>query len=174
MKGSNHAFLLLALLPVPKFIHKDRSTRGVLESRMIHECLDFILPLKRVAEIGTMMSDPAGSPRFHPSCCIHGRHARGLLLAAVVGKTSHLRRLTNDLAIHFGTSHGHLQPPLHDYMPSRKRFILGTSSHMPRLPKRENRDQLSVLDSSPTHQPSTVSWRHLETEEITGRGHRDT
>jgi Plavaka transposase len=42
-KRSNHAFLLLALLPVLKFIHKDRPICGVLESRMIHECLDFIL-----------------------------------------------------------------------------------------------------------------------------------
>ena len=38
-KATNHAFQLLALLPVPKFIHKDRKTRGVLENRLIHECL---------------------------------------------------------------------------------------------------------------------------------------
>ena len=64
MKGSNHAFLLLALLPVPKFIHKDWPIRGVLESHMIHECLDFILQLlKKAAEVGIMMSDPAGSLR---------------------------------------------------------------------------------------------------------------
>ncbi|KAH9164866.1 hypothetical protein EDB89DRAFT_2116190 [Lactarius sanguifluus] len=43
MKGTNHAFLLLALLPVPNFIHKDSKTRGILENRMVHECLDFIL-----------------------------------------------------------------------------------------------------------------------------------
>jgi hypothetical protein len=30
MKTTNHAFLLLALLPVPKFIHKNRKARGVL------------------------------------------------------------------------------------------------------------------------------------------------
>ena len=51
MKGLNHAFLLLALLPVPKFIHKDRSIRGVLESRMIHECLDFVLEPLNVSVI---------------------------------------------------------------------------------------------------------------------------
>ena len=27
---TNHAFLLLALFPVPKFLHKDRKTHGVL------------------------------------------------------------------------------------------------------------------------------------------------
>ncbi|KAH9172245.1 hypothetical protein EDB89DRAFT_2114235 [Lactarius sanguifluus] len=49
MKGMNHAFLLLALLPVPKFIHKDSKTHSILENRMVHECLDFILtPLKKL------------------------------------------------------------------------------------------------------------------------------
>ena len=65
MKASNHAFLLLALLPIPKFIHTDRKTRGILENRMIHECLDFILkPLKKAAEVGIMMSDPLGFRRY--------------------------------------------------------------------------------------------------------------
>ncbi|KAH9010154.1 hypothetical protein EDB85DRAFT_1880639 [Lactarius pseudohatsudake] len=65
MKGTNHAFLLLALLPVPNFIHKDSKTRGVLENRMVHECLDFILtPLKKAAQFGIMMSDPLGSLRY--------------------------------------------------------------------------------------------------------------
>jgi Plavaka transposase len=97
MKGSNRAFLLLALLPVPKFIHKDRSIRGVLESRMIHECLDFILkPLKKAAEIGIMMSDPAGSIRhfFTPLAAYMVDVQEALLLAAVAGKTSHLTMAT--------------------------------------------------------------------------------
>jgi len=46
-KGSHHAFLLLALLPIPKFIEKNKELKGVLESQLIHECLDLILsPLK--------------------------------------------------------------------------------------------------------------------------------
>jgi Plavaka transposase len=97
MKGSNHAFLLLALLPVPKFIHKDRPIRGVLESRMIHECLDFILqPLKKAAEVGIMMSDPAGSLRhvFTPLAAYMVDVQEALLLAAVAGKTSHLTMAT--------------------------------------------------------------------------------
>jgi hypothetical protein len=97
MKGSNGAFLLLALLPVPKFIHKDRAIRGVLESRMIHACLDFILkPLKKAAEVGIMMSDPAGSLRyvFTPLAAYMVDVQEALLLAAVAGKTSHLTMAT--------------------------------------------------------------------------------
>src|SRR3981081_438600 len=64
-KASNHAFQLLALLPIPKFIHNNRKMRGVLENRLIHECLDFVLqPLKKAAELGIMMSDPLGSLRY--------------------------------------------------------------------------------------------------------------
>ena len=36
MKSSNRAFLLVALLPCPKFIAKDRAVRSVLENRVIH------------------------------------------------------------------------------------------------------------------------------------------
>jgi hypothetical protein len=62
MKSSNHVFLLLALLPIPKFIHPDKDLHGVLENRLIHECLDLILkPLKIAAEIGIVMSDPLGN-----------------------------------------------------------------------------------------------------------------
>ena len=38
-KSSHHAFLLLALLPVPKFITSDKDFRGVLGSRLLHEHL---------------------------------------------------------------------------------------------------------------------------------------
>jgi hypothetical protein len=65
MKGSHHAFLLVALLPVPKFIHTNKKIRGVLENRLIHECVDFAVePLKKAAEIGIMMSDPLGYMRY--------------------------------------------------------------------------------------------------------------
>ena len=61
-KSSNHVFLLLALLPILKFIHLDKDLHGVLENRLIHECLDLILePLKIAAKIGIMMSDPLGN-----------------------------------------------------------------------------------------------------------------
>jgi hypothetical protein len=93
IKVSNHAFLLLALLPVPKFIHKDRKTRGVLENRMIHECLDFILtPLKKAAQIGVMMSDPVGLLRymFTPLAVYIVDVQEAVALSGVAGKTSHV------------------------------------------------------------------------------------
>ncbi|RDB15504.1 hypothetical protein Hypma_004161 [Hypsizygus marmoreus] len=91
MKASNHAFLLLALLPIPKFIHKDRKTRGVLENRLIHECLDFILqPLKTAAQIGIMMSDPLGGLRyvFTPLAAYIVDTQESTVLAGVNNKTS--------------------------------------------------------------------------------------
>ena len=64
-KASNHAFILLAILPIPKFLHKNKKIWGVLENRLIHECIDFIVkPLKKAAEIGIMMSDPLGWHRY--------------------------------------------------------------------------------------------------------------
>jgi hypothetical protein len=65
MKGTNHAFHLLALLPVAKFIHKNKRICGVLQDRLTHEVLDFVLqPLKTAATIGVMMSDPLGNLRY--------------------------------------------------------------------------------------------------------------
>jgi hypothetical protein len=91
MKGSHHAFLLVALLPVPKFIHTNKKIRGVLENRLIHECIDFAIePLKKAAEIGIMMSDPLGALRycFTPlvSCIVDTPESA--LYAGVAGKTS--------------------------------------------------------------------------------------
>ena len=61
-KASNHSYLLLALLPIPKFIHQKRRIRGMLEARLYHSCLDIILaPLKAAARIGAMLSDPVGN-----------------------------------------------------------------------------------------------------------------
>ena len=58
MKASNQAFLLLAFLPIPKFI-ANKAHSSILQAHLIHECLDFILqPLKIVAKFGMMMRDP--------------------------------------------------------------------------------------------------------------------
>ena len=92
-KATNHAFHLLGLLPIPKFIHKDRKICGILESRLVHECLDFILrPLKKAAEIGTMMSDPLGSLRYvyTPLAAYIVDTPEAAMLSGVAGKTSHL------------------------------------------------------------------------------------
>ncbi|KAJ3888382.1 hypothetical protein GG344DRAFT_53732 [Lentinula edodes] len=63
-KASLHLFSLLALLPVPKYIERKTSIRGVLENRLYHECMDIVLePLKVAARIGCMMSDPVGQLR---------------------------------------------------------------------------------------------------------------
>ena len=58
MKGSHHAYQLLALLPVAKFIHHHQRSRGLLQDCLTHWCLDFILePLKKAAAHGIMMTD---------------------------------------------------------------------------------------------------------------------
>ncbi|KXN84447.1 hypothetical protein AN958_12599, partial [Leucoagaricus sp. SymC.cos] len=63
-KASNHAFLLLALLPIPKFLHQKPAIHSLLESQLFHECLDIVLaPLKKAAEIGAVLSDSVGSVR---------------------------------------------------------------------------------------------------------------
>ncbi|KAG1879138.1 hypothetical protein F4604DRAFT_1880090 [Suillus subluteus] len=74
MKLSSRAFLLTALLPILQYLHPNQWMRGVLEDRLIHQCLSIVLkPLMIAAEIGIMMSDPVGN-----AC----------MLACVCGKTS--------------------------------------------------------------------------------------
>ncbi|KAG2361788.1 hypothetical protein BDR07DRAFT_1251326, partial [Suillus spraguei] len=58
-KSLTNSFVLTALLPVPKFVHKKKCMRGVLQDCLIHQCLDIILwSLKQAAEHGVMLSDP--------------------------------------------------------------------------------------------------------------------
>ena len=90
-KASNHLFLLLALLPIPCFLHKDQKTCGVLESQLFHQCLDIILaPLKKVAEIRAMMSDPVGNWHFcfTPLAAYIVDTPESALITGVGGKTS--------------------------------------------------------------------------------------
>jgi hypothetical protein len=91
MKSSNHAFLLLALLPVPSFIHQKKRLRGLLGDRLVHECLTFVLqPLKTAASIGIMMSDPLGCRRFcfTPLAAYIVDTPESTLIAGVAGRTS--------------------------------------------------------------------------------------
>ena len=91
MKASNHAYLLLALLPVPKFIHTDSKICGVLENRLLHECLEFILELLKIAaHIGVMMSDALGSLQymFTPLASYVVDTPESAMLAGVSRKTS--------------------------------------------------------------------------------------
>lgn len=91
MKASNHVFLLLALLPIPKFIERDKKAQGMLTARLFHACLDFVTqPLKKAAEIGVMMSDPVGSLRycFTPLVAYISDTPEAAMIACVAGKTS--------------------------------------------------------------------------------------
>ncbi|KAF8133422.1 hypothetical protein EV363DRAFT_1397654 [Boletus edulis] len=64
-QGSLHGHLLLAILPVPSFIHKTLWVHGLLSNQLFHQCLDFILhSLKVAATVGVMMSDPVGNLRY--------------------------------------------------------------------------------------------------------------
>lgn len=91
LKSSSNAFVLTALLPVPKFIHKKKRMRGVLEDRLIHECLNIVLrPLKQAAREGVMLSDPVGHSRycFTPLVSYIVDTPEAMMLATVGGKTS--------------------------------------------------------------------------------------
>ncbi|KAF8197174.1 hypothetical protein K438DRAFT_1444074, partial [Mycena galopus ATCC 62051] len=65
MKACHHAFLLLALLPIAKFLEKDSEIRGVLVAQLFHAIMDFVLkPLKKTAKLAQLMTDPLGWRRF--------------------------------------------------------------------------------------------------------------
>jgi len=94
---SSHAFLLAALLPVPKFVHSNKRMKGVLEACLIHQCLDIVLePLKQAAKLGVMLSDPWGYSRycFTPIASYIVDTPEAAMLAAVGGKTSPITMAT--------------------------------------------------------------------------------
>jgi len=91
MKSSSNALLLTALLPIPKFIHKNKRMRGMLTDRLIHEALDIVLePLKAAAAAGIMMADPYGYNRycFTPAASYMVDTPEACMLSCVGGKTS--------------------------------------------------------------------------------------
>ena len=64
-KGLTNSYLLLALLPVPKFLHPNKRLRGVLADRLLHQVISIaVKPLKKAAEVGRMMSDPLGNLKY--------------------------------------------------------------------------------------------------------------
>lgn len=64
MHTSNHAFILLAILPGADFIAPSE-VQGTLGDRLFHECMDFVVePFKIAARIGIMLSDPVGNQRW--------------------------------------------------------------------------------------------------------------
>lgn len=91
MKSSNHAFLLLSLLPIPKFIHRNKRMHGLLADRLYHECVTFVIePLKVAARIGIMMNDPLGCVRhcYTPLAACIVDTPESTLIAGVCAKTS--------------------------------------------------------------------------------------
>ncbi|KIK80661.1 hypothetical protein PAXRUDRAFT_28104 [Paxillus rubicundulus Ve08.2h10] len=61
-KTSLHTYILLALLPIAKFIHKESRVQSLLHDRLVHQALNIVLsPLKITASIGIVMSDPVGN-----------------------------------------------------------------------------------------------------------------
>lgn len=91
LKLSSRSFMLTALLPVPKFVHKIKCMRGVLEDRLIHQCLDIILePVKKAAELGIMLPDAKGDLYycFTPVAGYIADTPEAAMVACVGGKTS--------------------------------------------------------------------------------------
>ncbi|KAG1868721.1 hypothetical protein C8R48DRAFT_598563 [Suillus tomentosus] len=85
------AFLLTALLPIPKYLHPNQQMWGMLEDHLIHKCLSIILkPLMKAAEVGIMMSDPVGNVHhcFTPLAAYIIDTSEAAMLACVRGKTS--------------------------------------------------------------------------------------
>ncbi|KAG1765881.1 hypothetical protein EV702DRAFT_1204407 [Suillus placidus] len=90
LKSSSNAFALTALLPVPKFIHRKKRMKGVLEDRLMHQCLNIVLePLKQAARLGIMLSDPIGRSHycFTPLASYIADTPEAMMLASVGGKT---------------------------------------------------------------------------------------
>ncbi|KAG1758540.1 hypothetical protein EDD22DRAFT_956778 [Suillus occidentalis] len=91
LKSSSNAFVLTALLPVPKFIHRKKRMKGVLEDRLMHQCLNIVLELlKQAARLGIMLSDPIGHSHycFTPLASYIADTLEAMMLVSVGGKTS--------------------------------------------------------------------------------------
>ena len=127
-KSSHHAFVLLALLPVPKFITHDQPLCGMLENRLFHECLDFILqPLKKAAYRGVQMSDPYGSLQdcFTPLAAYIVDTPEAALIAGIGGKTSPVTMVSHK---QFGDPFKH-EPRTASTMLTSVAAVLVTDSH---------------------------------------------
>ena len=74
-KSTNHALILLALLPIPEFKYQIPEIQAALKHRLFHFCLAKITqPLKDAAKEGVFLTDPYG--------CIH--HCFTLLASYMV------------------------------------------------------------------------------------------
>ena len=106
-KTSLHTYLLLALLPIAKFTHKDTRVRSLLQDWLVHQSLNVILaPLKTAAQVGIMMNDPAGNLCYcyTPLASWIADTPEESLLAATGPKAS---PVTTTTAKSFGDAHRH-------------------------------------------------------------------
>ncbi|KAI6016312.1 hypothetical protein BKA83DRAFT_4060345 [Pisolithus microcarpus] len=90
-KGSSHAFLLTALMPITEFIYPIMRIWSVLEACLFHPCLDFVLePLKKATQFSRMMADPLRNVHFcfTPLVSYIVNTPEVCMLACVQGKTS--------------------------------------------------------------------------------------
>ena len=97
MSTSSHAFPLLVLLPVPKFVSVKKSLHGILENWLSHLCLDLVTyPLKITLQRGRWLSDCAGKFRycFTPLVAYIVDTLEATALTGVARKTSHLMTAT--------------------------------------------------------------------------------
>jgi hypothetical protein len=132
MKGSNHAFLPLASLPVPKFYSQGQVYLWCLEvSRVLglHSAA-----AQKVVEI----HHDVGSDRIAISCHIHGRRARGIITCRSCWED--LASYCRDLQTIRDSSSARATPSttLARLHMLKETLNPGTSSHMPRLPKWQN------------------------------------
>jgi len=91
-KASNHAFQLLALIPIPQFKNiPEQDIRSMLQNRVVHKCLHKVLkPLINAANTGCILSDSLGVQRrcFTPLASYIGDTPEANLVAAVGGMSS--------------------------------------------------------------------------------------
>lgn len=64
MKATSHAFMLVAYLPIPKFLNVTAPVHAALTARIFHACLSHVFSSLKIAERhGEMMPDPRGKMR---------------------------------------------------------------------------------------------------------------
>ena len=107
-KASIHAYLLLALLPTTKFLHKHTRVHGLLQDQLVHQALNIVLsPLKTAAAVGIMMSDPRGNLCycFTPIAAWIANMPEESLLPA--GTSTKVSPVTTATATEFGDAYWH-------------------------------------------------------------------
>ncbi|KIK75320.1 hypothetical protein PAXRUDRAFT_36990 [Paxillus rubicundulus Ve08.2h10] len=64
-KGTLNSFILLALIPLPKFVHMTKCLHVVLADWLLHQVISMVITLlKKAAELGCMTSDPLGNLKY--------------------------------------------------------------------------------------------------------------